>query len=116
MKKLILLLIPISVFLAIVAIYFDKDLSFSYVVRGLPTIDVKQLDFGVLRSALDKLSVSQYYEEASEWYEYVPATFNLLYNFFISIGTFLGFIEYLIGWVFYNFISLIQYIFTYLFS
>lgn len=116
MKKIILILMPFCIVLAFYGFYLNKDLNFRVMLQGFSTLNFSQLEYTYLNEALKNLEFTQYFEEAEEWYEYIPALFNMLYGFFTGLINLNMFAIKLLQFFFGNIFSFVQYLFNYLFN
>lgn len=130
MKKLIFVLIPLCIVLALFGYALSKDLTFSFLIRGLDSINLKQFDYTKIKSAFDNLNfVDTWGDIANIWSEVdglvsffsaIGDTFVIFFSdiidFFKAIYNIFIFTYEFISYLILNLFELIKYIFTYIFS
>lgn len=116
MKKLLLVLMPISIILAFYGMYLSKDLNYSILLSGLSQINVTQLDYSSAEKAFNALEFTQYFEEVEDLWDYIEAIFNMLGGFFTSFIYMFQFAYDFCKFFFVNIFEFTKFLFNYLFS
>lgn len=130
MRKLIFVLMPICVVLALFSYALSKDINFTMLINGLSTLDLKSFDYSKITQAFNNLNFSDTWGNIANIWSNVDG----LVSFFSAIGdTFVIFFSDIIDffkavynififfyefgrYLFLNLFELIKYLFNYIFS
>lgn len=116
MKKLLLILMPISALIAICCIYLNKDISYIGLLQGIRNMNIFSFDYSGLKEAFETISYTNYFAEAVEWYEYIFAIFQVIGQEFEFIWKVFTFISEYLAFVVFNLFEFLRYVSLYLFS
>lgn len=116
MKKLIFVLMPITIILAFYSMYLSKDLNFSIFMKGLSDINVTQLNYESAQKAFDALEFTQYFSDAESLFDYISAIFEMIGGFFTSIIYMFQFAYEFCKFFFMNIFEFTKFLFNYIFS
>lgn len=130
MKKLIFILMPLCIVLALFGYALSKDLNFSLLINGLSTLNLKSFDYSKITQAFNNLNfVDTWGDIANIWSEVdglvsffsaIGDTFVIFFSdiidFFKAIYNIFIFTYEFLSYLILNLFEFIKYIFSYIFS
>ena len=109
MRKLLLVLMPISLILALFGFYLSKDLNFNLLLTGLSTIEFKDFDYSSIQDAFNNLDIVSRWSNLGDIWTNVDG----LVSFFNAIGDTFVIIFNGIGDIFKLLYNLVRFIFVF---
>lgn len=130
MKKLILVLMPLSLLFALFGFYLNKDLEFSNFLNSFNTLEFTEFDFTSIKDAFYSLdisnnwtNISQVWGQVDDLFSFFDALSDTFNAFFKSLGdifllqwSFVQFFFQFTGYMFGNLFTIIRFLFDFLFS
>lgn len=85
MKKIIIILIPLTIILAIFSIANDKNLSFMDILGGIKTINFKEFNYEQIKQSWDNLNMSNVWDNVGIIWENSNNFLEVLFAIQITI-------------------------------